>query len=60
MSSVITRISETVLAAITVPEATASDNYEQIERRKQLENIQLFRALVVLILIVTLVIENKT
>ena len=49
-----------MLAAVSVPEATASDNYEQIERRKQLENIQLFRALVVLILIVTLVIENKT
>ena len=53
MSSVITRISETVLAAVSVPEATASDNYEQIERRKQRENMQLFRALVVLILIVT-------
>ena len=35
MSSVITRISETVLAAVSVSEAIVTDKYYQIEKRKR-------------------------
>ena len=38
-SSVITRIPETVLAAVSVSDAIVTDNDDQIEKRKRRENI---------------------